>query len=227
MKPRKKFINIRYTLAELFMITLGVSIALFFQFWYEESKEHELEEKMLKEILTNLNDDITELENIVRSDTKTIKNVDSVLSLIANNTLYYPSIDTLIARSLFASPFYPNIAGYETIKNLGLNLIRNDTLRIQITNLYELTYPNKKYIFDYKDDYWIEASASFFIQHFEQYSFYSMHPNDFEALKKNKVFKALLLTNSDFRKHDISYTKGALRDAKKVAASIETYLSTL
>ncbi|MBX2965717.1 MAG: hypothetical protein KF845_06195 [Cyclobacteriaceae bacterium] len=227
MKPAKKLTNIRLAITELFMITLGVSIALFFQFWYEEAKEHELEEKILKELLTTLNDDINRLENTIKSDMEILKAIDSVLTLTTKDAPYHPSIDTVIASAFQASPFHANVSGYETLKNLGLNLIRNDTLRISITNLYERIYSIKKYMFTYADDFWIEASASFIIQNFEQYSFITMKPNDFETLKKSKEFKALLQTNSSFRLTDQVHSKRALQDARKVAASIEAYLDTL
>lgn len=114
--------------------------------WNENRRDNEAAKKILTEIANGLEADVLDtkinieghLEGIsaCRYWRKIINEED-----VAPDSLiqYYFSV----TRDFFSAQ---NSSGYETLKSRGLELIENDSLRLQIISLYEYDYKNLKYM---------------------------------------------------------------------------------
>lgn len=125
---------------EFLSIFIAVVSAFALNNWNENRRANKSENKILIEIANGLKKDIEDVKtnrqghrhgysacNFFRdllADQKV--DTDSVLIHYVNLTRDYISIQ--------------NIAGYETLKSRGLELIENDSLRLQIISLYEYDY---------------------------------------------------------------------------------------
>ncbi|MFC3879766.1 DUF6090 family protein [Algoriphagus namhaensis] len=127
-----------YALGEILLVVIGILIALQVNNWNETQKNKATEQKLLGELRDDLSATLEDLKTdiVIASDHLTL--VDSIYS-----SLYLaeePAADVTIdfwflykRGSLFAK-----ISSYESIKNAGIDLIRDDALRIQVTNFYEM-----------------------------------------------------------------------------------------
>lgn len=125
---------------EFLSIFIAVISAFALNNWNENNRENKSESKILTEIANGLDKDIDDIRLnqlghkygisacVYFRDVLSGKNVkkDSLMSHYFNLTRDFISIQ--------------NVAGYETLKSQGLELIKNDSLRLQIISLYEYEY---------------------------------------------------------------------------------------
>lgn len=129
-----------YAISEIVLVVIGILIALAINNWNDNRKEAQVEHKILTEISNGLDKDLEDIYinvlghnygmNAARYFKKAITGQkvqsDSLLFHYFNLTRDFISIQ--------------NTAGYETLKSRGLELIRNDSLRLKIISLYEYDY---------------------------------------------------------------------------------------
>jgi Family of unknown function (DUF6090) len=129
-----------YAIGEIILVVIGILIALQINNWNNDNIERELELNMLSEILTNLEKDVFNFNSKITINEKAIKNNSAVLEHLILKT---PMTDTLrfsYARLTGRGTFEPITVAYENLKSKGINIIRNDSLRISISELYDFKY---------------------------------------------------------------------------------------
>lgn len=153
---RQKLLNIKswktylfYAISEVLLVVLGILIAVQVNTLKNNKDSIELERKILLEIENNLTGDLIELKDELESF-KIILKVDSILiEHFQSNRPYDDSIGAHI-HVIEMSPHYsPTRSGYNLLESKGIDLITNDSLRIQITDFYERRIP---YYFTYAEE---------------------------------------------------------------------------
>lgn len=136
VKKEFKFFQV---LIEIGIITIGILIAYQLNNWKEVRATHEAEEKMLKEIRSNLQLDLIDLNDNGVAHITAIKLIDS-LKKIAESDVYSKRVPQMLRDALRDFVFNPQTSSFETLKAQGVNLIRNDSIRIRILRLYDFNY---------------------------------------------------------------------------------------
>ena len=129
-----------YAIGEIILVVIGILIALQINNWNNDNIERELESNMLSEILVNLEKDVFNLNSKITYNENRIKHNSAVLEHLILKT---PLTDTLrfsYARLTGRGTFEPITVAYENLKSKGIDIIRNDSLRIAITELYDFKY---------------------------------------------------------------------------------------
>lgn len=132
-----------YAIGEVFLVVIGILIALQINNWNEERIEETFEISMLKELVVALEGDsaIITLFLEPRIERKEAA-VDSFFVLVTGNYIvdeegFYDLYEDMNTEFEYRY----NIGPYETIKSKGLDVISNDSLRSEITALYERVLP--------------------------------------------------------------------------------------
>ena len=200
----------KYAIGEIILVVIGILIALSINNWNDKRKLANTEIKILKEMNLALNNDIRNLKINIRS----YNNVKRSLEIIKEQLpLEIPTNDSLqyaFQNSLFNNSIAPNIGAYETLKAKGIELISNDSLRMQIIEVYEISY---KYYQDTAQDMFLPKS---FIQEYCATLFNNMDsfghdnkntmvPNNYSTLQKDTLYNTIINT----RLAQVTY---ALRD---------------
>lgn len=128
----------KYALGEIILVVIGILIALQVNMWNETRKARKQEVKIYKEIKNDL---VVTGEEVLRDMEshedmmKSSKNLlDHLLQKKSNNdSLVYNIFGTIVDLQV-----YPKTSGYDALNSIGLDLLRNDSLRILITELYQL-----------------------------------------------------------------------------------------
>ena len=127
----------KYAIGEIVLVVIGILIALQINNWNENRKNQVIEIKVLKELLVDLEASFLDLEN----DISVIKfRIEISENIKTHIHLKKPATDSVLINLFIVSnttQFSPRISGYENLKSVGLNAITNDTLRKQITDIYE------------------------------------------------------------------------------------------
>ena len=129
------------------------------------------------------------------------------------------------ARVRGAIHYVFNRAGYEAFKNAGFDIISEDSLKNELLNLFEVTYPSVQKILN-----WVEAQSlnenqnDYIIENFIIDSNNSMVPTDYQNLLKDHYFISLLNTIRNQRSWMHRHQIKSLEDTQGVLQLIKDEL---
>lgn len=127
-------------LLEIIVIVLGILGALMLDNWNEDRKSFKLETEMLMELKDGLEEDTAHLKSSLRLHSGTLQKQVALLDWLASDLPYHDTLSIHFARVASTTIFSPTEGPYETLKQLGIRLISNDSLRKQILNIYDGSY---------------------------------------------------------------------------------------
>ncbi len=128
-----------YAIGEILLVMVGILLAFQVNQWNENNKNEKLEYKLLKEVETSLKSDLDLIINNKNFQEEIINHQDSFILWLESTQA---SHDSIIRKSYWYTYFTPYEGAYETLKQLGMTRIQNDSLRNQISKLYDITYPS-------------------------------------------------------------------------------------
>ena len=133
-------VNWKYALGELVLIITGILIALAASAWSERVRDAQAELKYLREIRSALASDLDDVQSNLTALNDHTKAVNKYLDYYIKRAPYSDSVQTQVSQFLGAVNHVQNRGAYESLKARGLDLIRNDSVRFAITQLYEAQY---------------------------------------------------------------------------------------
>ena len=218
MEQNKTGKYLKYAIGEIVLVVIGILIALQINNWNEERKFKSREITMLIQIKASLEESLREANQMIKSngDYK-----DSYIILLnhINQNLPYDTHFGLLDN--WASPFF-NYSAYETLKNLGADIITNDSLKNKIIRMYDrdLVY----LVSDYDKSEWnysISVVQPFCSKHLESdIESRNAFPNNYTELKKNTEFKNILTGL-------IAMRSGGIKASKELKESLEDLIKDM
>jgi hypothetical protein len=130
----------RYAIGEILLVVIGILIALQVNNWNESRKNKKTEHQILNEILIDLGFAKRDLKNIVKNEETSLRLAEKFKSKMLHKAPIFDSVTenlTILARGY---QFTPQTSGYQNLKSVGLDIIRNDSLRKSITALYDVWF---------------------------------------------------------------------------------------
>jgi len=73
---------LKYALGEIFLVVIGILIALSINNWNETRKNHKQETILLENLIKQLKTDVTDLNNNINSTETSLLRIDSTLSML-------------------------------------------------------------------------------------------------------------------------------------------------
>ncbi|MCJ7466881.1 MAG: DUF6090 family protein [Maribacter sp.] len=140
----------RYAIGEIVLVVIGILIALQINNWNENRKVDLLEKDLLNEVKNGLEYDLVQLENAIDFQRSSLESQDIISDWVEGKIAYNDSLGIHFLHSIFNANVQFKEAPYTTLQQIGLQIIKNDSLRNQISNLYDLEYQN---IYWWQDDY--------------------------------------------------------------------------
>lgn len=146
---RKRLINqsrvrkyLLYAIGEIILVVIGILIALQVNNLNEKSKRADLEQKILKELLIDLSIAKSDLENDIKINKEIVEVAEKLKVHIYLKKPYNDGIEEQMISSSNITQFSPRTSGYQNLKSEGVSLISNDSLRKEISNLFEINFPS-------------------------------------------------------------------------------------
>jgi hypothetical protein len=150
-KIRKQFADdnkplkyMRYAIGEIVLVVIGILIALQINNLNEFRKERMIEKRMLEELVENLEFNTERLENWIKLNNRDDRSSEIIATALENKLPYIDSLNkhfgwaTTIGRGELLSK-----VGYESLKNVGLEIVQNKQLKKYITFLFEGVYQDR------------------------------------------------------------------------------------
>ena len=132
-----------YAVGEIFLVVIGILIALQINNWNEAKKKEILEITMLQELVVALERDSSLVADYFepRMQVKELA-IDTLLAAIEEEEFVNRDrLHSLYSRLNVDFSYRFNAGPYEAIKSNGLDLISNKSLRESVSGMYETTLP--------------------------------------------------------------------------------------
>jgi len=141
---RKRKMNKGNNWTKFLLEFASVFIAVVFAFalnnWNDNRRDDNAEKKILNEISNGLTKDLDDIKLNLLGHKEGIKACRYWRKIVNNDDFIQDSILTNYSSLTRDYISIQNKAGYETLKSKGLELIKNDSLRLEIISLYEYDY---------------------------------------------------------------------------------------
>lgn len=129
-----------YALGEILLVVVGILIALQVNNWNAEQKAGQEELKILKEMRNNLANDLDDCFWNINKQKELRRSNMTVLQHLEARTPFQDSLRKHYGNLIYSTTQRRNMAAYDHLKAKGIDLIRNDSLRRNITAVYSERY---------------------------------------------------------------------------------------
>jgi len=217
-----------YALGEIFLVMIGILLALQINNWNENRKNSATELLILKNILSDLKFNEERLIQDTGYNTLfTIQNKHLIEILKDPYSVYHDTLQRYFGMLNRYTIFFPKTMAYEGLKSKGLEIIKNDSLRASIVELYDETYYLNAHMIELRKDIYINSIKLFNKNLYTLSDIDLKVPTDFKALKNDQEFKNNLSHNTAENANFIAHTTNILSGTQTVKSLIEKEIITL
>ncbi len=198
MADDNKFMKyLRYAIGEIVLVVIGILIALQINTWNNNKNLRKTEVSLLKEMKINLKADLADVKFNIDWINKALNASEIVLKSLKSTDNYNDTLNFYYANLLGGADFSKNTSAYDNLKSIGFHIIINDSLRINITNLYTNRYDHidmldSNYINNF---YSIKLEPLIISNLITDEQFVSAKPINQSALAQNHEFKETIQAN--------------------------------
>ena len=189
---------LKYAFGEIMLVVIGILIALQINNWNEERKTDKVEIKMLQELLSTLESDMVFQNNQIDWFKSQISSSKLIIEYLNSNLTYHDSLDFHFGNAFDRFTGLTRDQAYQKAKSNGLDFIKNDSLKEELTWTYETNTNNLLSLADNFNLYYNISLApiqnELFVStgyNFDNY-FEILTPLDFNSLKENKKYTNIL-----------------------------------
>jgi len=229
MEKNKTGKYLKYAIGEIVLVVIGILIALSINNWNEQRKTDQLELKLLFELKSSIIESEKELTYSYDENIITVQRFEYILSHLKTDLPESQSIDSCFYQLPFwVSPFV-NYTAYESLKTKGLDLIKNDTIKNKIINLYDTQFA--RLINEYDKIEWINYqtwTAPFMLKYFHKTDSYTntFKSKDYKQLKNDLEFATWINSLIFVRQWGFSMMEPTLKDTDELITLIEKELQS-
>lgn len=208
--------------AELVLIFVGITAALWFDNVNREREERHRELAVLVQLRAALESDTADLNFNLRSSGRTLQSIDTVLAFLSRRAPYDSSLAEHFSQAAVATNFVPNSAAYEYLKSLGLGTVSSDSLRFGITHYYEvqvqvLTRVEELFV----NGNWTNALMPQMMEKFAyRFLFEPAVPHDYDSLTRDTRYRTVLTTTKEILEWKDQISRQTLGKAEALLESI-------
>lgn len=205
MEKNKTGRYFKYAIGEIFLVVIGILIALQINNWNENRKARAFEKSMLTELLATLNNDIdffVRLEDRMKKKDTAIDNL--LFARSGERQFTEERLEHDVVWAGVGVLFSYNVGPYEAIKSSGLDKIKTDSLRFKLTEYYEVSLPRANAFLQYFEDDYLPTSDALEEQ-IKSNGFFTLSMESIS--RENKIQGFVPKTNYDLTKYltDPSY----------------------
>ena len=140
MEQNKTWKYFKYAIGEIVLVMVGILLALQINNWNEMQKSSKKEEANLKSLKSEMMTSLMELKSDYKFSQRFLESTLNIRTYIQIKPKPVDSMYRDFNKSVQFDYFFPKKSTYETLKSGNLELIKSDSLRMLITDVYESSY---------------------------------------------------------------------------------------
>ena len=212
-----RFKSMRSAFREILLIFIGITLSLLFNDWYNDFNEKKIEARLLAEIKSNLEQDVAIMKICDALSRETIRASMQAVQFLRSDASLTDSVNRSFGLLPSVGLLTFNKSGYESLKSLGIHLLRNDSIRILLTR-----YAESQHVLSFRVQLIINHNMTnlypTIMTEFEGYKIRNLNvPLNPARLKENQFFKGAI--DRSVQLHDL-----LLRDFQQPLKDCETMI---
>ena len=216
-----------YAIGEILLVVIGILIALQVNNWNNENADRDKEISILSEMIRNLNMNVNQFSSEIAKQDSIIRNIDVIMDQIKNNIPFHDSLGYKYASVAWTEEFNYANSAFETLKSTGLDLISSDPLRENIVNTFNVSYIKFDNVIDKVSSADYAELSTVYMRHIEYDKKGRVTINDFDRLKKDKVFTNMLSGRRLWKFDLINIYKEIIEESRQLSGMIDRELNEL
>jgi len=186
-----------YAVGEIVLVVIGIFLGLQLNYWNNDGKRAQQELGLLTEMRDNLQRDLNDCQDNIRSQTRLGRSQDVVLKHLEDRSPFHDSLRFHYGNLFGGTQLTANTSAYDNLKSIGFDLVRNDSLRRAITELYAERYPFLSSLEVEMDLHMqlVDMGPHIHTKIVMDTVWKSAYPIDVEALMNDAAFKGVLRMN--------------------------------
>lgn len=167
---------------------IGLLLALMINNWNDERKEIRTEKKLLREVREALRQDLQDIDETISTFGTDIACKTETLRLLREQIRDERLLVDNLRRANSYSFLLSNTNPYETLKVHGLDLIGDDSLRLNISMLYDYEYEFIQRLEEKNNNFYMQHFVPHWLKHVQRFERNNIKINDWKALYDDVVF---------------------------------------
>jgi len=209
----------KYAIGEIFLVVIGILIALSINNWNENRQNRKVLTIYTNQLIEEVEINVAQLNNIVKNETKLVKHLDTVVSLLNKQDYDNIKLKNKSYALLTFEDFNPETIAYDNLKSSGeFKLIENIELRNAISGAYN-TFEDVKLTQEVHYYNMKTRVADYFLENAD-YGNFQHTSTDFA---KDRVFKNLTLGSVATFNQKIEACKNSLESLKELKTKLEYF----
>jgi len=189
-KPSKYF---RYAIGEVLLIVIGIFIALQLNNWNETRKLKVKELKILNELHSDLIQNMSDIQINISTFDQSIRSNEIIKYHIENQLPYNDSLNSHFYFLGAYVAFITKQSTYDNLKQIGMDIISNDSLRFLISDLYGYDFVGyKTFENQYLVEHYVNHIKLIQISEFSSFDPNSMKPKNYDQLMNHPELKQVI-----------------------------------
>ena len=133
-------VNLKRAFGELFLIVLGVLLALAVNNWNTDRQNRKAEFALLRQLHSSLTVDLAHLNEAQAGYRSRKQRIEALRDHLSGGGPYTDALRSDFGVVLGIWPIQLNQSAYEAVKGRGLESISNDSLRFRLVRVYDQVY---------------------------------------------------------------------------------------
>ncbi|MEJ2585904.1 MAG: DUF6090 family protein [Robiginitalea sp.] len=225
-----------YAVGEIFLVVIGILIAIGINNWQETQKLREYEVDILTEIRTGLINTREEVLRAIEEDKRWRACNYKILEYLDQKKPYEPDLDQCFGCYYWSSTVQLTTSAYDELKVRGLELISNHKLRRELTDMFDSKFDVLKSEVEVWDSELLNSTIyplhtrlfrKYYPESWEVFQDEFAKPVDYKGLYTNEHYKNLLAEIISLRNYSIVINQSLAQDLQHLIESIEKELKVL
>lgn len=182
-----------------------------------------MEVKILKELRLDLNQNLIDISSNIESLNICVTANEIIINHIENGLPYHDSLDYHFANLYPYIVFSPKQSTFDYLKQTGMFLISNDSIRAMVSDLYGYQYGIYR---SYENIYFVEHYTNYikpmYMSEFETFEFYtSFKPRRYSHFIKNQEYKRIMRYTVDASRSFIFMQSRLKKNVENLISAID------
>jgi hypothetical protein len=227
MEKNKTGKYLKYAIGEILLVVVGILIALQINNWNEAEKRNDEEQKLLRELIVNLEQDIEDHSYNVEFNREVGRAADNIIETIETRAAWNDTMQKHYGYLLRHGLSTFTTSAYDNLKSKGFDLISNDSIRIALTNLHSITYTG---ILRFEQELAMDNQtyylAPLFLERIRMENpWFKGKPHNYATLLDDKEFLEAVRWKAKTIRHVAGFQNSAKDKANKLITLIEKELN--
>lgn len=178
--------SLKNSLRDLVVVILGIFIGVQVDNLKDNILSIKKERTILSQIEHSLLQDINDMDFNIKGHTLALKSDSLLLFYIENKLIFRKELIYHFPKPLLDFVLITNTGAYETLKSIGMDLIRDDSLRLCIAELYDFYYEKLN---KFEEEFYPAQSYNRFFKYFSiNFKMYNIPSNTRSSVNNSSAY---------------------------------------